>query len=126
MQQIKYFYQILSEISCAISCCLPTSQLATVTHAKFESKYFISLKLGNYQLPCMSSKFGGMCRSRELYSQDDKLWNFCQNLSLGKFFQQDYLFFFKQTKKTDSQVDGVTFHILDWISLRHFVHSTKR
>ena len=99
MQQIKYFYQILSEISCAISCCLPTSQLATVTHAKFESKYFISLKLGNYQLPRMSSKFGGTCRSRELYSQDDKLWNFCQNLSLGQFFPQDYLFFLSKQRK---------------------------
>ena len=40
---ILHVYPTLSEISCAISCCLSTDKLTTFTHAKFDSKYFIFL-----------------------------------------------------------------------------------
>ena len=41
----------------------------------------------------MSSKFGGMCKSREVNSQDDKPWNSSQNSSVDKFSPQKYLAF---------------------------------
>ena len=56
---ILYAYPNLLEISYAISCCLPTGKLTTMTQTKFNSKYFICLQLA-YQFPSMSSRFSVM------------------------------------------------------------------
>ena len=55
----------------------------------------------------MNSRFGGMCRSRELGSQD---------ISLICFFQIN--------KKIDFCVGDMSFHILDGIPLRKHIKPT--
>ena len=46
-----------------------------------------------FHFPNMSSKLGGMCRSREVDSPDNSLSDSCQNSSIDKFFAQKYLAF---------------------------------
>ena len=62
-------------------------------HKQFDSKSFIFLQLARCQFPCMSSKFGGMCRPTETDSSDNSLSNSCQNFLVDKFFAQKYLAF---------------------------------
>ena len=52
-------------------------QATAFMYTKFDSKYLISLYLTSYQFPSMSSKFGGMRRSREVDNPDDSL--FCSH-----------------------------------------------
>ena len=73
----------------------------------------------------MSSKFGDMCKSRRVNSQDDNFWNSRQNSSVGKFFPQKYLAS-SNKKKIDSHVGDTTVHLLDGIRSRNFVNQTMR
>ena len=92
---ISKVYPILSKISYAISCCLPTGKLTTFAHTKFDSKYFICLLLASYEFPCMNSRFGGICGSRDLGSQEISL-----------------ICFFPINKKIDFYVGDMNFHNL--------------
>ena len=91
---VLYVYSILSEISNAISCCLPTDTLTTFTHNRFDSKYFICLQLAGYQFPSIISEFGGMCRSRNVDRQDVNPTKSFQN-SLAEKFSPQKCFCFK-------------------------------
>ena len=62
-------------------------------HKQLDSKSFILLQLAWCQFPCMSSKFGGMCRCTETDTSDNSLSNSCQNSLVDKFFAQKYLVF---------------------------------
>ena len=73
----------------------------------------------------MSSKFGGICKSRRVNSQDDNFWNSCQNSSVDKSFPQKYLASSNKTK-IDSHAGDTTVHLLDGIPLRNFVNQTMR
>ena len=69
----------------------------------------------------MGSKYGAMSRSIEVKSQDNNLWDLCQNSSFDKFSQQKYLTF----AVFDSHVGDSHFHILDRIPLRIFLNPTS-
>ena len=73
----------------------------------------------------MSYKLGDMCKSREVDSQDDNLWNSCQNLSVDKFFPEIYLAYSNKLDY-DSHVEDMSFYILDSFPLKHFVNATSR
>ena len=53
-------------------------QASSLMYTKFDSKYLISLYLTSYQFPSVSSKLGGMCRSKEVDNPVDSL--FCPHL----------------------------------------------
>ena len=56
----------------------------------------------------MSSKLGGMCRSREVHSPDNSFSNSCQNSSIDKFFAQKNLAF-PNKQEIDSHVGDMNF-----------------
>ena len=62
-------------------------------HMQFDSKCFIFLWLASYQFSSMSSKLGGMCRSREVDSPANSFSNSCQISSIDEFFARKYLAF---------------------------------
>ena len=97
----------LSEISCAISCCLPTDKLTTFTHNKVDSKYLIFLWLASYQFHSINSELVGMCRPKAVESQDSSLWNHVKTLLLIHSFHKN-IWLFQINKKSK-------FHVWEWL-----------